>query len=143
MTFCRTGAAWRITAFSVRSLRNYSSHAGSAHGPLQRLSGNPLVGFPCPCSPCKGPRDCTCSESGSHSAASRTDRSSQLQKICLAYSLFLSNNYLHFDPVRIVVKAVNQPAAIVIKIKVFKKLLGHLANIKMLVVNIVRMKNLE
>ena len=109
---------WAITAFSDRSQRSCSFRAGSPRSRLRWPAGSPRAGFPCPCSPCRGPRDCTCSESGSHSAAFRTDRSFELQKICLAYSLFLSNNYLHFDPVRIVVKAVNQPAAILVKVEV-------------------------
>ena len=75
--------------FSGRSQGSCSSRAGSLHGPIRRPAGSPRAGFPCPCSPCRGPRDCTCSESGSHSAASRTDRSFELQKICLALLLLL------------------------------------------------------
>ena len=90
---------WAITAFSDRSQRSCSFRAGSPRSRLRWPAGSPSAGFLCPCSPYTGHPRCTCSESGSRSAVFRTGRNSELQKICLAYSFSLPNNYLHFDPV--------------------------------------------
>ena len=89
-----------IFTFSIRCRGNYSLHYRWQRGQLRQPPDNRSAWSLCRGTPCRGLRNCTCSESGSHSIAFCSDHNFLPRKIYLSYSdLLLSEYFIRTDAI--------------------------------------------